>query len=904
MAGQFTKDAKPLVSRTRGGPTCLFLPDAAAPAVSAQAWFPVGSLTETNALEGVSHFLEHMIFKGSRNLGVGELASLAESSGGDVNAYTASESTHYDLISTPDAFEACLEALLDALWRPRFDESEIRRERRVILSEINRAYEQPDQQLQHHLHREAYGRGHPFGRPVLGTRRTVKDLGARELRKYHEKFYSPSSAVLVFAGAFDLRRIKSVLGKERKAWLAQWPPPRRGRKRVPAPAPPRAGPRVVVRRGRAGVAHLDLAFGIPSLTHRDAPALEALAMVLGAGASSRLYERLRMGEPLMFDVSAEACLSGGPGLFFMGGCAAPENVEKAIEGILREARRITRDAPATPEELEKMRMNYQAGMEFRRESMRGRARAAGYSELIAGDAGFYLEYMKRVMAAGASDLSDAARRYLKPSRLTAGAFFPKGEGAGVGAGRIRAAIREGLGNGARGKAGGARRSRSEAENPALPAGSASKAVGSWKNPAVAKEGSRPVRRKLPGGGRLIMLPGGGPAVFSLRAVFPGGQRSETARRSGLHALMASAAPLATGSSPSRVHAKEVEGLGAVIDGFAGKNTFGLTAAGLGAALPEVAEKFVEVLTDPAFDEEDVEFVKAEIEAERESEFDDPGRYCRLMGHRLLYGSHPLGRHPLGTPGTMAALNRRVLRREWRGRASPPSLIVAAAGNFDADRLAERLSKMLAPWARGAPREAPLLQPAPPRSFVRRRLRSYAIEGASQGHIHMSFLGATFREPARRALAVVAAILGSQGGGLFWELRERRGLAYDVSVSSQESLDPGAISIYAATLLGEERLAVELIRREIARLSRKGPGEEELRRAKSYIIGGMSRAHQRASARASDLAFGLAYGLRWETLGEASGRIERVSGGAVKRAARRFMSPEKECLVTVSDGSSK
>lgn len=902
MAEHFTKDAGPLVSRARGGPTCLFLPDAAAPAVSAQAWFPVGSLTETDALEGVSHFLEHMIFKGSRNLGVGELASLAESSGGDVNAYTASESTHYDLISTPDAFEACLEALFDALWRPRFDEGEIRRERQVILSEINRAYEQPDQQLQHHLHREAYGRGHPFGRPVLGTRRTVRSMGARELREYHEKFYSPSSAVLVFAGAFDLRRIKSVLRKERKAWLAEWPRPRRGKRRIPGPAPLRAGPRVVVRRGRAGVAHLELAFGIPSLTHRDAPALEALAMVLGAGASSRLYEHLCMGEPLMFDVSAEACFSGGPGLFFMGGCAAPENGGKAIEQILRAARRIVQDAPAAPEELEKMRMNYRAGMEFRRESMRGRARAAGYSELIVRDAGFYLEYMKRVMAVEASDLSDAARRYLKPSRLTAGAFFPEGEG--VGAGRIRGAIREGFGNGARGRAGGARRSRSEAESPALPARSVSKAIGSWKNPARAKEGSRPVWRKLPGGGRLIMLPGGGPAVFSLRAVFLGGQRNETARRSGLHALMASAAPLATGSRPSRVHAKEVEGLGAVIDGFAGKNAFGLTAAGLSAALPEVMEKFAEVLTDPAFDEEDVEFVKAEIDAERESEFDDPGRYCRLMGHRLLYGRHPLGRHPLGTSGTMAALTRRVLRREWRGRASPPNLIVAAAGNFDAARLAERLSRMLAPWARDAPREAPLLQPAPPRSFARRRFRSYAIEGASQGHIHMSFLGATFREPARFALAVVAAILGSQGGGLFWELRERRGLAYDVGVSSQESLDPGPISIYAATLPGEEKLAVELIRREIARLGRKGPGEEELRRAKSYLIGGMSRARQRASARASDLAFGLAYGLRWETLGEAARRIERVSGGAVKRAARRFMSPEKECLVTVSDGSAK
>lgn len=907
MAVQFPKDAKPLVSRMKRGPTCVFLPDSTAPAVSVQAWFPVGSITETDPVEGISHFLEHMIFKGSQNLEVGELASLAESSGGDINAYTTIESTYYDLISTPDAFEACLEALLDALWRPRFDENEIRQEKQVILSELNRAYEQPDQLLQYHLHREAYGRRHPYGRAVLGTRRTVKGIHARELRKYHEKFYSPSSAILVFAGAFDVRRIKSILRKKQKNLIAEWPEPRREKSRkIPDQAPPRAGPRVLVRRGRSGPAHLDLAFGIPPLTHRDAPALEVLAMVLGAGASSRLYERLCMDEPLMFDVSADACFCGGPGLFFMGGCAAPENAEKAVERVVRVAKRIIEDAPATLDELEKARMNYRADMEFRRESMRGRARVAGYSALITGDADYYLKYMERVMAVEAKEVSDAARRYLTPPRLTVGALFPKGERAGIGARKIRKAITSGFEGDSEGTGGDARRNRGGSAKPAASVRSrlASGSNGFFENSRRAETRDKPIRRKLPGGGRLVMLPGGAPSVFSLRAVFPGGQRSEPSRRGGLHALMMSVAPLATGSRPSFIHTKEVEGLGAAIDGFAGKNTFGLTAAGLSAALPEIMEKFAEIVSDPAFDEDDVEFAKAELDAERDSELDDPGQYCRFKGYRLLYGSHPLGRHPLGTPRTMAALNRSVLRREWRRRVSPANLIIAVAGNFDVSYLARRLPGMLAPWARSAPRETPVLQPAPPRNPLRRRFRSYAFEGASQSHIHMSFLGATFREPARHALSVLAAVLGSQGGGLFWELREKRGLAYDVSVSSQESLDPGPISIYAATLPGAEKLAIDLMREEIARLSRTGPGDEELRRAKSYLVGGLSRSHQRSAARVADLAFGLAYGLRWKTLEEATGRIERVDGNSVREAARRFMSPNRECLVTVSDSSPK
>ena len=905
MDEEFTKDIEPLVSRVRGGPACLFLPDSTAPAVSVQAWFRVGSLTETDPLEGISHFLEHMIFKGSQNLEVGELASLAESSGGDINAYTTSESTHYDLISMPDKFEGCLEALLDALWWPRFEESEVRQERQVILSELNRTYEQPDQLLQYHLYREAYGYRHPYGRAILGTRRTLKIINAGELRKYHEKLYLPSSAVLVFAGAFDVARIKSILRKRQKKLLTKWPKPgRRKMPKVPGPAPLKAGPRIVVRRGRTGTAHLDLAFEIPPLTHRDAPALEVLGIVLGAGESSRLYEHLCMDTSLMFDVSADTCLSGGPGLFFLGGYTAPENVEKAAGHILQVAKQIIEEKPASPSELDKVRMNYLTGLEFRRESMTGRARVAGYSELITGDANYYLKYMKMVMDVNANDVSDVARRYLTPSRLTAGVFMPKGEAPGVGVRRIRKAIWNGFENNLEEQRNDANRNRGVAKiSAALGCTRVDSQKRSYvKNTRRSKAKNKPIETKLPGGGYLIMLPDGGPLVFSLRAVFLGGQRNESARQGGLHALMMSVAPMATQNCSSFVHTKEVEGLGASIDGFAGRITFGLTASGLSAVLPEVMEKFVEVMSAPAFDEDDVEFARAELNAERDSELDDLGQCCRLKGYQLLYGKHPLGRHPLGTSKTMAAFNQSILRREWRRRTSPANLVIAAAGNFDVSYLKKYLPEMLTPWAAGAPRETPVLQPAPPRSLSRRRFRSYVLDEVSQSHVHMSFLGTTFHDPARHALAVITAALGSQGGGLFLELREKRGLAYDVSVSSQESLDPGPISIYAATPAGKEKLAIDLMRQEIARVSLQGLSDEEFHRAKSYLIGGLSRSHQRAYARAADLAGRFVHGLGWETLEETKRQIERVDMNSVREAARHFMKPRKECLVTVSGNS--
>ena len=901
----FSEDKKPLVYRMKSGPACLFLPDSTAPAVSVQAWFRVGSLTETDQLEGISHFLEHMIFKGSENLGVGELASLAESSGGDINAYTTNETTHYDLISMPDRYERCLEALLDALWWPRFEEGEVRQERQVILSEWNRTYEQPDQLLQYHLYRKAYGPRHPYGRAILGTRQTLKNIGAAELKKYHKQFYPPSSAVLVFAGAFDVPRVKSILRKRRKNFFAKWPK-LQGRKmpKVPRSAPLNAGPRIVVRRGRSGTAHVELAFAIPPLTHRDAPVLEVLGIVLGAGESSRLYEHLCMNTSLMFDVSADVYLSGGPGLLFLGGYAAPGNIEKAIEQILQVAKQIFEEKTVSPDELDRVRMNYLTGLEFRREGMTGRARVAGYSELITGDPNYHFKYMKKVMKVDANDVSDVARRYLSPSRLTAGVFFPKGEAPRVGVRRIRNAIWSGFENHLERKRNDANRNQGATEKSAVSSRIRSVSQKRSYLQKTRRSGVKntPMERQLPGGGRLVMLPDGGPRVFSLRAVFPGGQRNEPARQAGLHALMMSVAPMATERCPSSIHTKEVEGLGASMDGFSGRNTFGLTASGLSAVLPEVMERFVELLSAPAFDEEDVEFTRTELNAERDSELDDLGQWCRLKGYQLLYGKHPLGRHPLGTSKTMATFNQRALKREWRKRTSPADLVIAMAGNFDVSYLEERLPKMLKPWAASAYRETLISRPAPPGTPSRKRFRSYTLEGASQSHIHMSFLGTTFHDPARHALAVITAALGSQGGGFFLELREKRGLAYDVSVSSHESLDPGPISMYAATPAGKEKLVVDLMRQEITRISAEGLGEEEFERAKAYIVGGLHRTYQRAYVRAADLAGRFVHGLGWETLEETKRQIEQVDMDSVREAACHFMKPSTECLVIVSGNS--
>ncbi|MDA1001634.1 MAG: pitrilysin family protein, partial [bacterium] len=360
----------------------------------------MGSHTERPGQEGISHFVEHMIFKGSRNLEVGGLAGLAEMAGGDINAYTMSDATCYVLTCLPETMETCLDAMADALWRPNFDPLEVEREQSVILEEIYRADDEPEQKLQKKLFRLAYGKSHPYGQPILGSAASVRGISARDLRRYHRERYAPPKACVVLVGPIDKREGRRRAGRI----LADLRPGGRlvlsrpaGRMRIPRPSPSSRGPRFFTMPGRTGVAHFELAFEVPPVTHPDAPAIEALAMILGAGESSRLYRTLCAEAGILDDVSTDPFLSAGPGLLFLGGGGDAGKIAPAAAEMIRQALALGGALPPEEEEVARVLRWFEADLEFRRESAGGRARIAGYAEIVAGNPRFALQYFDRIL---------------------------------------------------------------------------------------------------------------------------------------------------------------------------------------------------------------------------------------------------------------------------------------------------------------------------------------------------------------------------------------------------------------------------------------------------------------------------------------------------------------------------
>lgn len=838
---------------------------------------------------------------------MGELASLAEAAGGDINAYTMSDATCYILTCLPEMMEACLRAMADALWQPNFDPLELERERGVILEEIHRADDDPEQELQKKLFRLAYGKRHPYGRPVLGSIASVRRMDVPDLRRYHRRGYEPAQACIVLAGLLDEKEIRRCAGgilaglgkkarsapsgrkgKIRADHKGKIRAGRKGKMRVPGPAPASRGPRFFALHGRTGTAHFEMAFEVPPVTHPDAPAIEVLSMILGAGESSRLYRALCVEAGILHDVSTDPFLSAGPGLLFLGGGGDTDKIGLAAAEVIRQALALGGSLPPREEEVARVQRWFEADLEFRRESAGGRARIAGYAEIVAGNPRFALQYLDRILKLTPKKVAQAARRYIRLEGLTAGAMLPVEEKAHFDGKTFRKAVLSGF-----------RESGSLKVPPPLLLSSAGegkagreKRSAHWKKP---RKRAAPVEMALPGGARLVVLPGDSPPVFSLRAVFLGGQRLEGAANAGLHYLMSHVASQATKSLSAKDMAQHLDGLAATLNGFAGRNSFGISASALSSVAGEVVEVFAESLRFPSFDAEDIALAKREADADRRSDLDDLAHlsHLRVMSH--LYGKHPFGRHPLGSRKTMGMMDAETLKNAWRRWAVPENMVIGASGAIDPDWLADQLRRHLHGWEKTAPKWRTPRPPALPVDSRGPGRHWQRMERALQSHIRIAYLGAAFDDPRRFVLSVLSAALGSQGGGLFMELRERRGLAYAVSVSAEESLDPGPFMLYAATSPKNEDEVIRLMREEVMRVREEGLAAYELDRAKAFLIGEYTRVQQHARARASELAFSKRYGLSYESAKDWKRHIEKVRGEDVRAAARGFLAPERECL---------
>jgi len=368
-----------------------------------------GSAVESEEHGGASHFLEHLVFKGTKHRTTAEIAKAIDILGGDVDAFTGKEYTSFYAHVLDEQVPTALELLTDIVTSPTFNDDDVEMERGVILEEIKMVEDTPDD-LVHEIFVTAFWPDHPLGRPILGTEETIARLQRSKIVEHYEETFQPSNVIFAASGNVKPEDLLPFLEKH-------FPPASRApfRREWGAPTPSQ---HVILREKRElEQVHLCLgARGYPQqVEERYAAAL--LNAVLGGGMSSRLFQRVREKEGLVYSIASfhNAYLHGGYEAVYAA--CAPKNVRRVLESTLAEMRRI-RNEGATPEELADAKLHLKGSILLSLESTTSRMSGIARQEYYFGRQYTPDEIIEHIDRVTLEDLQAVARTVVDPESLS------------------------------------------------------------------------------------------------------------------------------------------------------------------------------------------------------------------------------------------------------------------------------------------------------------------------------------------------------------------------------------------------------------------------------------------------------------------------------------------------------
>ena len=399
----------------------LVLPLHKAPVATLQVWYRVGSRNEQLGKTGLSHLLEHMMFKGTEKVGPEEFTKIVQRNGGETNAFTSTDYTTYFETLSADRLKTMLELESDRMRNLKLVESLFEPERRVVMEERRlRSVDNPWGALFEELSATAY-RAHPYMWPIVGWMKDLESVTVGDLQAHYRTYYAPNNAIVVIAGDVDpeatIEAVRDTFGKLEAGPL---PPP------VTAAEPPQNGERKVYVKKEANLASLVWAYHVPNLTHPDSFPLEVLATVLSGGESSRLHRRIVIEKRLALDISADyPLLSLDPNLFSLTAQLLPDKKPSDLEPALEKEIAALVEHGVQERELAKAKNQLEAQFVFGQDSNFYQAMLLARFDLL-GDWRSIDRYLPGIRAVTAEDLQRVAREYLVADHRTTGILVPTG----------------------------------------------------------------------------------------------------------------------------------------------------------------------------------------------------------------------------------------------------------------------------------------------------------------------------------------------------------------------------------------------------------------------------------------------------------------------------------------------
>lgn len=825
------------------------------PLVSMRLYVRAGSAYEQPGQEGISHFLEHMVFKGTEKRDPGQVARDIEEVGGNLNAGTSFDYTVYTVDLPSQEWKLGLDVLQDMIFESTFDTSELNQEKNVVLAEIQRSSDSPESRIFKSIQSMVF-EGTPYEHPILGFKDTVQGFSQKDLNQYISRLYHPLSMVLAISGHIDPEKIldqaNDLFGDLKNQGVNSLPTPLNiAENRKPAQQ------RVKVERGPWKKAYLSMAVPAPELNSADTPAFDILAYLLAGDRTSLLYREFKYELGLVDQISAQVLSLERTGLMYFYARLDPDEIDSFWNSFRKRLSDLSQE-DFTQEQIDRAVTNIEDGLFRSRETLGGTAARLGYNQLFEKTPHAEEKYLHNLRRVTKQDLQNIIDKNLQLHNFTVSALVPEQIDL---SGEIFA---EHL-----------------------------KQTPDRETKATQKSDPDDDRTRtvdLGRGRKLVLIPDNNLPYTSVSIAWPGGSKLVPPEQQGLSELSARTLTRET-RDRSFEHIQEfLKDRASSINASSSRNTLTMSARFPVQYSQDIMELIAEMVLHPAFSREELKKAASDQIAEIRQQEDRPLGYAFRHLFPFLFSSGSYSYLHLGKEDFIGEVTPDMTRSFWDKQRTQP-FVISVCGSIDQqalDNLAHSLSSI----------ETVEKTITHDFAWSEQKTRDEVMKDRTQAHILMVFPVSGKDHEHTPALKVMDKILSGMGGILFRELRDRQGLAYTVTSMLWQKPDTGFLALYIGTYEDKVDEAVNGFEKIIKRLRSQEVSEEEVDRAANLIFGEYYRGRQTIASRSGEAASLLAQGLDLDFNLEITEKARQISTRDIKKLALEYLDPDRAYVMRI------
>ena len=807
------------------------------PIVTVDTWIKTGSINENDQNNGVSHFLEHLFFKGTEAHPPGDFDKLLESKGAVTNAATSKDFTHYYITIPSKYFDLAMDLHADMLLHPQIPRKELEKERKVVMEEIAKDANSPNEKVFDNLNAMLY-KTHPYKRKVLGTNEIIGKISREEILDYYNTHYGPQNMITIIIGDVD---VQHALQKVKEDFKVE---PRKIVKNINKPELPIITKQTKTDYEPVQGGYLLIGWHSANALNSETYALDVLSTILGNGRSSILYQTIKEQKQLAYSISADNSTYRESGIFTIGANFTSENSDKLQKAIFEEVAKIRKNG-VTQEQLNIAKNIIERDTYYERESITNIASGIGYTTVLTDNPKYYDEYLNKIKNVTAHEVQTAAKKYLNENQSAVSVVLPESE--------------------------------KNAQATAKPAVEHSA--------KLVQQISSTQKFEMDNGATLLLSPNDLNDIVAMSIYVKGGEFLE--KTPGVADVMSTVMMKGTKKYSSLELAQILEENGIKINPSTAADDFSIDVLTTKSQLPKTFEILNEVVNNATFDDFEIDKTKTAMLNSIQKSRDVPMNVAVENYKDLIFENSVYSYGNKILEKTLPKVGQDDILQYYNTIFNPKNIVISVDGNVSLKDITNPLTDIFGGKSGAKFDYNNYASTIAPITSIKKSVTE--IADLQTAWLVLGWQTAGLQNQKDFAtLKVIDSILGEgMSSRLFRNVRDQEGLAYQLGSSFSPKVLKGAFTIYIGTNPKTLNLAQEKMLEQVTRLKSEFVSDKELQEAKEKIIGNYIISQETNLDKASTIGWFEASGRGFDFQNKYEALINNVTASDIVEVANKY-----------------